>query len=305
LIKYQIISAMTSKKVSSSRSVSSLIAYILKIVGVVVTLAALLDMFLLPIPYQITEQQWQIDFVTAFVDRGIVPLVGLVLFLTGFAVDGVSAERKATWQDPRFWAFILACILGVAYVLMFPLHLNNVRLANQTAIESVSEQATQAETELNERLKTEIESRRQQINQLITASDTQLNQLVQSGQLSQEQADLVKQFKADPNSVEPFLKKQSEELQTKLQAEIGLRKKQAQDSQRTKISSRGCGSASAVYCLPLVTASWAGRDLETFAKCNAAKCNVTQRPVFIESRKSSLHFKAYVLHLYPDLQRGT
>lgn len=251
---------MTSKKVSSSRSVSSLIAHILKTVGIVITLAALLDMFLLPIPYQVAEQQWQIDFVTAFVDRGIVPLIGLVLFLTGFAVDGSSAERKAAWQDPRFWAFILASVLGIAYVLMFPFHLNNVRLANQSAIEAVNQQATQAETELNERLQTEIESRRQQINQLLTASNDQIDQLVQGGQLSQEQADLVKQFKAAPNTVEPFLKQQGEELQTQLQAEIGLRKKQAQESRQTADLKSGLriGLGSLLLAIGFSIVGWTG-----------------------------------------------
>lgn len=252
---------MTSKKVSNSRSVSSLIAHILKTVGIVVTLAALLDMFLLPMPYQLGERQWQIDFVTAFVDRGIVPLIGLVLFLTGFAVDGSSGgERKAAWQDPRFWAFILASVLGVAYVLMFPWHLNNVRLANQSAIEAVNQRATQAETELSERLQSEIESRRQQINQLITASDDQIDQLTQGGQLSQEQANVVKQFKTEPSSVEPFLKQQGEELQTQLQTEIALRKKQAQESQRTEDLKSGLriGIGSLLLAIGFSIVGWTG-----------------------------------------------
>jgi hypothetical protein len=251
---------MTSKKLSSSRSVSSLIGYILKTVGIVITLAALLDMFLLPIPYQLAEQQWQINFVTAFVDRGIVPLVGLVLFLTGFAVDGATVERKAAWQDPRFWAFILASVLGVTYVLMFPFHLNNVRLANQSAIETVNQQATQAETELSERLQSELDARRQQINQLLTASDSQIAQLIEGGQLTQDQADLVQRFKADPNSIEPFLKQQGEELQTQLQTEIGLRKKQAQESRRTEDLKSGLriGIGSLLLAIGFSIVGWTG-----------------------------------------------
>lgn len=254
---------MTSKKVSSSRSVSSLIAQILKIVGLIIALAALLDMFLLPLPYQpfdpLVGRQWQIDFVTAFVDRGIVPLVGLALFLTGFAVDGSGAERK-TWQDPRFWAFVLASVLGLSYLLMFPVHLNNVRVANQSAIEDVNQQADQAETELNDRLQGEIESRRQQIGQLLAATDDQLAQLTQSGQLSQEQADLVKKFKADPKSVEPFLSKQEEELKTQLQTQVGLRKKQAQETRRTDDLKSGLrvGIGSLLLAIGFSVVGWTG-----------------------------------------------
>lgn len=251
---------MTSKKVSSSRSVSSLVARILKTAGLVITVAALLDMLILPMPYQFLDRQWQIDFVTAIVDRGIVPLVGIVLFLTGFGVDGAGLEKKALWQDPRFWTFVLASLLGLLYVLMFPLHLNNVRLSNQSAVEQVNQLVTQAETEQNERLAAEIESRRQQISQLITASDEQLDQLVKGGQLSQEQANLVKGFKSDPDSVDPFLDKQEEELRTQLQTELGVRKQKAQESRKTADLKSGLrvGVSSLLLSIGFIVIGWMG-----------------------------------------------
>ncbi|WNZ22985.1 hypothetical protein HJG54_09005 [Leptolyngbya sp. NK1-12] len=252
---------MTSKKVSSSRSVPSLVALILKTAGVVITLAALLDMFILPLPYQFLDRSWQISFVTAWVERGIVPLVGIVLFLIGFAVEGsLEKEKKSLWQDPRFWAYVLASLLGLLYVLMFPLHLNNVRLANQSAIEQVNQQATEAETELNNQVNTEIESRRQQISQLLTASDSEISQLVQAGQLTQEQATLIKGFKANPSSVEPFLKKQEGELRNQVQTEIGIRKQKAQESRKTEDLKSGLriGLSSLLLAVGFITVGWTG-----------------------------------------------
>ncbi|MFM7426551.1 MAG: HpsJ family protein [Elainella sp.] len=251
---------MTSKKLSSSRSVPALVANILKIVGLIITLAALLDILVLPMPYQFGDQQWQIDFVTSVVDRGIVPLVGIVLFLTGFSLDESEPRQRPLWQDPRFWALLLASILGLVYVLAFPFHLNNVRLANQAAIQQVNDQAKEAETQLNQRLTTEIESRRQQINQLLTATDAQISQLVQNNQLTQEQANLVKGFKTNPNSVEPFLKKQEDELRTQLQTEIGTRKQQAQDSRKTTDLKSGLrvGIGSLLLAVGFITLGWTG-----------------------------------------------
>lgn len=251
---------MTSKKVSSSTS--PLIARILKTAGIVITLAALLDIVISPMPYQLTDQQWQIDLVTSVVDRGVVPLVGIVLFLTGYGIDesATAGERKALWQDPRFWACLLASLLGLLYVLMFPLHLNNVRLSNQNAVEQVNQQASQAETELNDRIKTEIDSRRQQITQLVTASDDQLEQLQKNNQLSKEQAEVIRKFKADPKSVEPFLKKQEEELRTQLQTELGVRKQTAQSSRKTEDLKSGLrvGIGSLLLAIGFITVGWTG-----------------------------------------------
>ncbi|MCU0523642.1 MAG: HpsJ family protein [Elainella sp. Prado103] len=251
---------MTSKKLSSSRSIPNLIPQILKIAGLVITLAALFDMLIIPMPYQIGDQQWQIDVITSLVDRGIVPLVGIVLFLTGYGIAGMNGESRSLWQDPRFWACLLASVLGLVYVLAFPLHLYNVGQANKTAIEAVNEQASQAETELNQRIQTEIESRRQQIAQLLTASESQLNQLVQGGQLTQEQSNLVKQFKADPSKVEPFLKKQEADLQSQLKTEIGASRERAQDSRKTQDLKSGLrvGIGSLLLAIGFMTVGWAG-----------------------------------------------
>lgn len=268
--------AMTSNKLSSSRSISSLTAHILKIAGVIITLAAVVDLLITPMPYQFGDQQWQIDLVTSFVDRGTLPLVGIVLLLTGFGIDGTRAqeEQRAIWLDLRLWACLLASLLGLIYVLAFPLHLNNVRVANQTGVEQVNQQATQLETELssrieagNNRIQTEIEARRQQINQLLSASDEQLQQLVANKQLTEDQANQVQKFKADPNSVEPFLKKQETELQTqldtevkKLRAEIDTRKQQAQDAGKTEALKSGLrvSLSSLLLAIGFITVGWTG-----------------------------------------------
>jgi hypothetical protein len=252
---------MTSKYLSSGRSVPALVANILKITGLIITLAALFDILILPMPYQFGDQQWQINFVSSVVDRGIVPLVGIVLFLTGFSINSDSdAEPRAFWLDPRFWALVLASILGLFYVLALPLHISNVGAANQKAIEEINTQATQAADQLNQQIDTEIENRRQQINQLLPVSDSQLSQLVKGGQLQQNQADLIKGFKANPDSVEPFLKKQADELRTDLETQIEVRKKEAQDSRNSddlKAKLR-VGGGSLLLAIGFISVGWMG-----------------------------------------------
>jgi hypothetical protein len=261
---------MTSKKISSNRSLPVLIARILKIAGLVITLAALFDILMLAIPYQLGDRQWQINVVTSLVDRGIVPLVGIVLFLTGDGVEGGMttgepvpegrSERRAIWQDPRFWALALSSLLGLVYVLAFPLHLYNVGQANQAALEEVNQQGSTAETQLSEQVTQEVENRRQQINQLLAASPGQIDQLIKGGQLTQEQADKIKEFKAKPASVETFLTQQETELRKQVKTQIEVRKKTALDTRKTDDLKSGLriGIGSLLLAVGFITVGWSG-----------------------------------------------
>lgn len=251
---------MQSKKASPIASVTS---RALKTVGIIVTLSALLDIVVLSTPFQLTDREWQIDFVTAVVDRGVVPLIGIVLFLTGFWVDSYTAnlrERKQIWQDPRFWALILSSILGAFFLVLFPLHLNNVRLAYQDSAQEITQDATNTEAQINSRVEAEIESRRQQINLLVGATDEQLNQLIQEGRLSQEDAELVRQFKSDPEAIESFLQQSREQLSNQAQTQLGVSREQAQQQLRNRALKAGLriGVSSLLLSIGFIVIGWLG-----------------------------------------------
>jgi hypothetical protein len=230
---------------------------------VVIILATLLDIGIGAIPYNILDRQWQIGFTTSLVDRGIVPMVGVVLFLTGFWIDGNSeneAGRKSLLAEPRFWALAFSSLLGAIYLMLFPLHLSNVGWSNQQVLEQISQKATQAETELGNQLNTEVNSQRSQISQLIATSDAQLGQLVSNNQLSKEQADLIRKFKADPKAVEPFLNKRIEETKTQLQTRIGTEKLAAEKKAKTESLKVGLriGISSLLLAAGFITIGWTG-----------------------------------------------
>jgi hypothetical protein len=254
---------MNPKKALSSPTLSILASRTLKTVGIIVILASLLDMITLSMPYQIAERQWQINFVSQAVDRGVVPLVGLVLLLVGSWVDAVSDElptRKPIWQDLRLYAFVLASLLGLFFLLVFPFHLNNVNGEYQTALGQVSQQSATAKTQLENRLQQEIGSRQQQITQLLGATDEQLTQLEQSGQLSKEQATLIRQFKADRNGIAPFLKDQEDKLRTQATTELGKQKQQAEENLKTETLKSGLriGISSLLLAIGYIVIGWTG-----------------------------------------------
>jgi hypothetical protein len=250
-----------SSKALSSRQSAPLAARSLKVVGIIIILAAFLDIFVLPIPYQPLDRQWQISFVTQVVDRGIVPMVGLALLLTGFWIDSLVGigNRRPAWQDLRFWAFLLASLLGLFYILAIPLHLNNIRVVGNQALEKIEQEATQAESQLGTRLNQEVGQQREQINQLLSNEDL-LNQALQSGQVSQEQAQLLQQFKQDPQSLDQFIGQRVDQLKTQVETEIGVRREQAISSAKLDTLKSGLriGIGSLFLAIGYVFISWTG-----------------------------------------------
>lgn len=257
---------MQAKKASSSRPVSSLVALTLKVVGIIITLSSFLDILVLSIPFQLTSQDWQIDFVTQLVDRGIVPLIGIVLFLTGFWVDdiaGKSRESGKLVQDPRFWALALSSLLGALFLILFPLHLNNVRLAYQTSAQEINQEATDAEAQLATQVEETLASQQQQIELLLGASPDQINQLVEQGRLSQEQADLVAQFRDNPDAIDPFLQQRREELNQQaeqVQTQIGTSREESQNQLKTSALRSGLriGVSSLLLSIGFILIGWLG-----------------------------------------------
>jgi hypothetical protein len=253
---------MSAAKASPSRPLSVLVSRALKTVGVVVILAIPLNIFIQAVPYTF-DRQWQLGVVTQIVEQGIFPLVGIALFLMGAWIDniaGLTEAGKSKVQDMRFWVSVLASLLGLLYLVLFPLHLNNVRLENQAAVEQVSQQATQAETELNNRLNAEIASQRQQITLLLSATDEQIAQLIQEQRLSQEQADLVRRFKQDPKAIEPFLKQREEQIRNQFQAEISQKRQQAEQTRQRSSLKSGLqvGLSSLLLAIGFIIVGWTG-----------------------------------------------
>jgi len=254
---------MTSIK-PAGRITAPLASRILKTVGIIITLSALIDFFILPIPYRLLDRQWQLAFTTQFVDRGIVPLVGLALLFVGYwidnAVGGVDERRSGRTRDLRFWALLLASLLGLIYVLLFPLHLNNLRLNNAAAQEQINQEAEQAEGRLDQSLATALQQQRAQIAQLLNASDEQIDQAVRANQINQQQANQIREFKQNPERLEPFLQERVQELRTRGQTEIRTRKEDAQATARTESIKSGLriGLGSLVLAVGYIIIGWTG-----------------------------------------------
>jgi hypothetical protein len=223
---------MTSEQAVPPAVASPLAAIALKAAGLVAVISALLDYLILLIPPNLTNTQWQLATTTQLVDRGIVPLVGIALLLTGFWVDsrvGRATSQKSLVTDLRFWVCALASLLGLMYLLLTLLHLNAVRLSSQTALEQVSAEASQASTELEQRLSTELSQQQTQLGILFENEDL-LSQAIQSGQLPQD----IQQYQNNPEGLNQFLQQRADEARQQIQTEIGTRRADAERRVKTE-----------------------------------------------------------------------
>ncbi|MGI8934711.1 HpsJ family protein [Leptolyngbya sp. BC1307] len=208
---------------------SPLAAISLKLVGAITILAALIDFITLLFPPEFGDRAWQLATTTQLVDRGIVPLVGIALLFTGYWIDsslGNAPRRVSLATDPRFWVCLLACLLGLVFLLTAVLHPNNVRLQSRDAIAQVEAEAQQASSELEGRLNADISQRRAQIDALLQDED-QLQAAIASDNLDEAQRAQIEQFRDDPEALNEFLNSQVGEAQTQLQTRIGEQKQDA------------------------------------------------------------------------------
>ncbi|MBF2021470.1 MAG: hypothetical protein IGR93_15535 [Hydrococcus sp. C42_A2020_068] len=156
----------------------------LKLIGTIFILSSLLDYVTLGIPFNWQSAQWQINFVTSIVDRGIVPMVGMALILVGYWIDSNSGS-PAKGPGLRLPVFILASVLGLLFLLLVPVHLNNLNQAKTAALEQIQQGAGQGEEQIKNRLA--------QINtlsqnpQLIDQELARLNQVIETGQVQGRQ----------------------------------------------------------------------------------------------------------------------
>ena len=199
----------------------------MKVVGIILILSFLVDILILSFPPQPTNTAWQTGLATAFVDRGIVPMVGLGMLFAGHWVDSFD-DSSPSGIDLRFPALILSSILGLIFLLIFPVHLNNVNQISKRDVAQVTARAeqleNQVETGLNQnkaRLNTDeakarIEQQKKafkaQISELLN-DDTKYNEALNNPSSSKAQKDLLKKFKEDPKALDAFIAQQSDPTQ--------------------------------------------------------------------------------------------
>lgn len=208
------------------------LSLILKVTGIIFIISSIVDFITLAIPVNLSDSVWQIGFVNNVVDRGIVPLLGMLLILIGYWFDTVFVEQTPSQKKKKSFnwklpIFTLAAIMGICYLLIIPIHIININEIRRTSLAQINLQAQQSETQ--------IKSQQDQIQELIDdpqaaekleKSLAAINELSTSGRrLSPAQQERLVQEKQKLLTLQGYLdkpdglKKEINKLQTQLDGE--------------------------------------------------------------------------------------
>jgi ABC-type multidrug transport system fused ATPase/permease subunit len=212
--------------VSNSQTTSSFTALSLRTAGIILIAITVLNLALALFPGKFQDIQWQLSITNQFIDRGIVPLIGLVFLIAASWVERISGNGGALSPVSRVLIFGFASLLGLIFILLVPFNINTTRLAYAQALERINQDVSRAEAELATRIPNEVENQRTKI-QLLLKDPQQLDAAVKSGQIQGEQLKLLEQFKANPKAVDAFLEQERKKAEADVRQQIETRKKEA------------------------------------------------------------------------------
>ncbi|MEH2237483.1 hormogonium polysaccharide biosynthesis protein HpsJ [Nostoc sp.] len=261
-----------------NRFASMSTALTLKVVGIICILSFFVDFFILLLPFQPTDRVWQINLATALVDRGIVPLVGLGLLFAAYWIENADAgSDRPQGIDLIFPAVILSSILGLMFLLIFPLHLNNVNQAKTQTLNRITQEADQAETQLNTRLsqlqaQLNTEQGKAQLDQLRTQTKAQFSEILkddqkykqalESSQIPANIKELLKKAKTDPQVLDKAIEQQTDTqtLRTQQLSQLRQRRDEAEIQAKDSAWKSGLrvGISSLLLSIGYIIIGWTG-----------------------------------------------
>ncbi|MBD2277881.1 MAG: hypothetical protein HEQ13_10175 [Dolichospermum sp. DEX189] len=217
-------------------------SFLLKFIGIICILSFFLNFLFLLLPLQLTDKLWQINLSRTLVEQGIEPMLGLGAILTAYWLDRVDETRRSS-SRLKLPIFILSSLLGLIFLLIFPLHLSNVNQVKNQALTRINQeseqlesqiknQLTQEQTEINnqlaqiqnqfgnEQIKAAVEKQRPVLKQQLAAQLNELikdekkyNQALNNKDLPEAQKNLLKQYKVNPQALDDFISQQTDPQQ--------------------------------------------------------------------------------------------
>lgn len=246
------------------------ISLCVKLMGVIFILSFLLDAGSFIYPFNWQQSQWQISVITSLVDRGIVPLVGMAFILIGYWIDVSSGTaKKSSSLDLRLPVYILASLFGLIFLLLVPIHLNNLNQAKATALEQIEQGVGQGEQQIQgflanlnniSRNPQQLDQQIAQRQQVLSAGQIQGQQLttqqIEELTLQTEQLRNLRELAKQPEE----FKNRVEEIKNQLETQLADRRREAEDQAKTTALKQGLriGLSSLMLAIVYSVVGWLG-----------------------------------------------
>lgn len=252
----------------------------LKLVGIICIVSFFLDFLFLVIPFQPTDKLWQINLCRNLVDRGIVPMVGIAAMLTAYWFDSVDEGGRPSPFNLKLPTFMIASLLGLIFLLIFPLHLNNVNQVKIQTLTRIGQEADQLENQVknqlaqvqtqlgNDQVKAAVEKQRTELKEQLSTQlgelvkdEQKYNQALNNNQLPAAQKDLLKQYKNNPKALDDFIAQQTDPQQLANQRITQIRSQKEQQLEKTSddaIKELRTGLSSLLLAIGYIIIGWTG-----------------------------------------------
>jgi hypothetical protein len=172
---------------------------------------------------------------------------------------------------------IISSILGLMFLLIFPLHLNNVNQAKTQTVNRITQEADQAEAQLNNRF-TQLQAQlntdqgKAQLDQLRTQTKAQFSEILkddqrykqalESSQIPPNIKELLKKAKTDPQALDKAIEQQTDiqTLRTQQLSQVRQRREDAQQQARDTAWKSGLriGISSLLLSIGYIIIGWTG-----------------------------------------------
>lgn len=249
----------------SSPVYSPFTALALKVVGLIMIVSSLSDYIFLAIPFNGGQRAWQLAYIAQLVDRGILPMVGIAFLLVGYWIESSmgasSSERRSVVQDLRFWALLLSSLLGLIFLLLVPLHINNVVQQSNDELGQINQRVSQAQTQLDAQAK-QAEAQVKDPKGLAQLKQqlAQLDQAIESGRVPAEQQAQAKAYRQLLQTITQNPTKAIGEVQKEALAKIANEKQQLENQTKTGAlkSALRTSLSSLLLAIGYITIGWSG-----------------------------------------------
>jgi ABC-type multidrug transport system fused ATPase/permease subunit len=206
--------------------------FALKLVGFILIFSSLLDyLFVLNGLGDFKDKQALGTGITQLVDRGVIPMIGVALILAAYWMERLADLPARNSKLFRFIALAIAALLGVGFLILAPVHLNNTSQVAQLARDQIKKQAGDAEGQVE----AQVQQRQAELTNLVKDTkqfDEQLKQMgdaiansgtnqmppAQLEQLKQLEKDL-KEIKANPAALQNKAKESRDQLLNRIRDE--------------------------------------------------------------------------------------